>query len=422
MRVLILGGGGREHTLVWKIAQSPLVDQVYAMPGNAGMEDAAQLVPGDPEDCQQVVDAARDLEASLVVVGPEGPLAAGVIDRLQAEGIDAFGPQQGAARIESSKVFAKDLMRKYGIPTADYRVFDDPDAACEHLSKREMPTVVKADGLAAGKGAIVAHDESEAREAVDVLMRERRFGSAGDRVLIEDFLRGDEVSLLAITDGETTVPLIPAQDYKAAYDGDEGPNTGGMGARSPVPFFTEQLAAVVQEEILEATVRALANEGHKFCGVLYAGLMITESGPSVLEFNCRFGDPEAQVILPRMRSDLVELLVAASGADGSLKRAAENLRWREEAAVCVVAASGGYPVQYDKGKRIKGLDRIESDDDLVVFHAGTARQEGNWYTDGGRVLGVCGMGGDISSARGRAYDAMQQIQFDKMHYRTDIGC
>ena len=420
MRVLVLGSGGREHTLVWKIAQSPLVNQVYAMPGNAGMKGTAKLVDGDPQNPEEATAVAQDIDASLVVVGPEAPLAEGVTNELRKKHIPVFGPTRSAARIESSKVFAKNLMSKYDIPTADYRVFDDPDAASEHLRQRNLPAVVKADGLAAGKGAIPVDTLSEAEEAIDVLMRQRRFGEAGDRVIVEDFLRGEEVSLLAFTDGKKVIPLIAAQDYKAAYDGGQGPNTGGMGARSPVPFFDEQLASRTMQEILRPTVDALRQEGCPFSGVLYAGLMITDSGPEVLEFNCRFGDPEAQVILPRMQSDLVELLAAVAREDGDLSFAAENLRWREEAAVCVVAASGGYPVDYEKGKPITGLPANDGED-VVVFHAGTSQRQGQWVTDGGRVLGVCGLGSTLDNAREKAYEGIEKIEFEGKHYRTDIG-
>ena len=417
--IMVVGSGGREHSLVVSIAESPLVSRVVALPGSAGMASVAERVPGDAEDIEGVVKSAGDLGVDLVVVGPENPLAAGLVDALEKEGIAAFGPSQSAARIEASKVFAKDLMKTYGIPTAPYRVFSDFEAAAAHLGQRSFPAVIKADGLAAGKGVIVAADHDEAMEALSGIMVEKRFGSAGDRVLIEDFLTGEELSVMAITDGRALVTLAPSQDHKALLDGGEGPNTGGMGTFSPVSFYGEELADRVESEILRPTVEAMAREGAPFRGVLYAGLMITDEGPMVLEFNGRFGDPETQVVLPRMESDLVPLLLAASGAGGDLESLVRDLRWRGESAVCVVLASGGYPGSYETGRPIEGLDEML--DGVMAFHAGTDFRGGQWRTAGGRVLGLTALGLNMEEARRRVYSQIDRIRFRGMHYRTDIG-
>ncbi len=419
MDVMVVGGGGREHCLAASIAESPLVDRVTALPGSAGMSLVADRVPEDAGDIDAVVDAARTLEVDLVVVGPENPLAGGLVDALESEGIFAFGPPERAARIESSKVFAKDLMSKCGIPTAPYRVFSSFEEAAAHLEQRPLPAVIKADGLAAGKGVIVATDREEAARAISEIMVQRTFGSAGDRVLVEDFLTGEELSVMAITDGQTLVPLAPSQDHKALLDGGGGPNTGGMGAYSPVSFYGQELAARVESEILRPAVEAMAREGAPFRGVLYAGLMITDEGPMVLEFNCRFGDPEAQVVLPRMESDLVPLLLAASGAGGDLESLGEKLCWRRESAVCVVLASGGYPGRYETGLPIQGLD--DAGGGVRIFHAGTDLREGQWVTAGGRVLGVTALGEDLEGARRGAYAQIDRMGFAGMHYRRDIG-
>ena len=417
--IMVVGSGGREHSLVVSIAESPLVSRVVALPGSAGMTPVAERVPGDAEDIEGVVRSAGDLGVDLVVVGPENPLAAGLVDALEKEGISAFGPSQSAARIEASKVFAKDLMKKYGIPTAPYRVFSDVEEAAAHLGQRSFPAVIKADGLAAGKGVIVAADHDEAMEALSEIMVEKRFGSAGDRVLIEDFLTGEELSVMAITDGSTLVILAPSQDHKALLDGGQGPNTGGMGTFSPVSFYGEELAHRVESEILRPTVEAMAREGAPFRGVLYAGLMITDEGPMVLEFNGRFGDPETQVVLPRMESDLVPLLLAAAGVAGDLESQVRGLRWRSESAVCVVLASGGYPGSYETGLPIEGLDAML--DGVMAFHAGTDFRGGQWRTAGGRVLGLTALGRTMEEARAKVYRQIDRIRFSGMHYRTDIG-
>ncbi|MFO8060362.1 MAG: phosphoribosylamine--glycine ligase [Bacillota bacterium] len=419
MYVMVVGSGGREHCLVASVAGSPLVDRVAALPGNAGMSPPAELVAGDVGDIEGVVDAARSRGVDLVVVGPENPLVDGLVDALGEAGIAAFGPSADAARIEGSKVFAKDLMSKYGIPTAPYRVFSDFEEAAAHLEERPMPAVIKADGLAAGKGVIVAGDRDRAREALAEIMVERRFGPAGVRVLIEDCLAGEELSVMAITDGQTLVPLAPSQDHKALLDGDRGPNTGGMGAYSPVPFCGEKLSRRIESEILRPAVEAMAREGAPFRGVLYAGLMITEAGPMVLEFNCRFGDPETQVVLPRLESDLVPLLLAASGAGDDLADLERQVRWRSESTVCVVLASDGYPGSYQVGLPIEGLE--DPGEGVRVFHAGTRRCRGQWLTAGGRVVGVTALGDDLQRARSRVYRQIDRMGFSGMHYRTDIG-
>lgn len=417
--VMVVGSGGREHTLVSKIAESPLVGSVYALPGSDGMRGDAELIPGDAEDVKGVASIAREKDVGLVVVGPENPLAQGAVDALREVGIPAFGPDRRAARIESSKVFAKDLMSKYGIPSADYRVFSDHSDAVAHLQERPFPAVIKADGLAAGKGVTVAGDREEGLSALHDIMVERRFGSAGDRVIVEDCLVGEELSVMAVTDGVTVIPLEPAQDHKAVYEGDEGPNTGGMGAYSPVSLYDEELAERIRTGILQPTVEAMAQEGAPFRGVLYAGLMLTADGPMVLEFNCRFGDPETQVVLPRMESDLVPLLLASAGVRGDLGQLRDTMRWRGESAVCVVLASGGYPLEYETGVRIRGLDRVPPD--VILYHAGTRLQDGEWLTAGGRVLGVTVLGEDLEAARDRVYAEIDRISFSGMHYRRDIG-
>lgn len=419
MDVMVVGSGGREHTLVSKIAESPLVGTVYALPGSDGMRADAELVPGDVGDVVGITRAAVRKSVDLVVVGPENPLAEGIVDALRGKGVAAFGPDRRAARIESSKVFAKDLMHKYGIPAADYRVFSDHGEAAAHVEQRSFPAVIKADGLAAGKGVTVAATREEGLHALHEIMVERRFGSAGDRVIVEDCLVGEELSVMAVTDGVTVVPLEPAQDHKAAYDGDEGPNTGGMGAYSPVDLYNEELAECIRAEILQPTVEAMAAEEAVFRGILYAGLMLTKEGPKVLEFNCRFGDPETQVILPRMESDLVPLLLASAGVRDDLQDLGRTLSWRSESAVCVVLASGGYPLGYETGMTISGLDRLSPD--VILYHAGTRLKDGEWVTAGGRVLGVTVLGENLEAARDRAYAEIQRISFSGMHYRRDIG-
>ncbi|NDY42850.1 phosphoribosylamine--glycine ligase [Dissulfurirhabdus thermomarina] len=417
-KVLVVGSGGREHALCWKLAASPRVGEVLCAPGNAGIQRHARCVPVGATDLDGLVALARSEGVDLTVVGPEAPLAAGLVDRFQAEGLRAFGPARAAARLEASKVFTKDLMARAGIPSAGYRVFEDLGAALAHIAGIEtFPVVLKADGLAAGKGVIVARDRGEAEDAARLILEARAFGEAGRRLVVEDFLAGEEASFMAVTDGRTVLPLATSQDHKPVFDGDRGPNTGGMGAYSPAPVVTPAVFDAVMERIMRPTVAFMDREGCPYRGVLYGGLMIQEGEPRVLEFNCRFGDPEAQPILMRLRSDLMELFEAAEA--GRLDEV--RLEWDPRAAVCVVLASKGYPGGYEKGKVIHGLEEAAAMEDVMVFHAGTAMEDGRYVTAGGRVLGVTALGDDIQEAIHRAYQAVERISWEGMHYRTDIG-
>jgi len=415
MRVLVVGGGGREHALAWKIAQSPLVKKVYCAPGNAGTANVAENIEIPADNVNALLQFATVTGIGLTVVGPEQPLVKGIVDSFEESGLRVFGPSQRAAEIEGSKVFCKDLMKKYGIPTARYESFDSPDQV-KLFTKEDEPVVVKASGLAAGKGVILCSNSEEARSAVQSIMQEKAFGNAGNQVVIEEFLTGQEVSLLAFTDGKTVLPLDSAQDHKAAFDGDKGPNTGGMGAYSPAPVFTDELKQQVIDEIMIPTVRAMAKESRFYRGILYAGLMLTESGPKVLEFNARFGDPETQPIMMRIKNDIVPIFEAC--IDGILST--QTLQWKQEPTVCVVMAAKGYPDSYDKGKEITGLNSGENQQ-AVVFHAGTKLENGKVLTDGGRVLGVTAMGSDINQAIKNAYSVVDKIKWDGIHYRKDIG-
>jgi phosphoribosylamine--glycine ligase len=418
LRVLVLGGGGREHAIVWKLAQSQKVDRIYCIPGNAGIEELAVCKRMDiRSDFKGIASFVKEEGIELVVVGPESPLIAGIVDFLKEEGIRVFGPSMDAAKLEGSKAFAKEFMRSFGIPTADFEVFSDPSDAEKYVRGKGAPIVVKADGEAAGKGSIVARSVEEAVEAIRMIMVERVFGHSGDRIVVEEYLEGEEASMIALCDGENVLPLAPSQDHKRAYDGDLGPNTGGMGAYSPVPAISPELEKDILERIMIPTVRGMGRKGTRFVGVLYCGLMITERGPMVLEFNVRFGDPETQAIFPRMRSDLVDLIEAC--IDGKLR--GKGIDWDKKAAVCVVLASGGYPGSYEVGKRIYGVEEASAMEDVIVFHAGTSRRDGDLVTSGGRVLGVVGMGEDIPSAIRRSYEAVGKIRFEGMHYRRDIG-
>ena len=413
MNILVIGSGGREHALYWKLSESPQTEQIYAIPGNPGMGASAAIAL---DDHAAILRFAKEHEIGLVVVGPEVPLMNGLVDELEAAGIRAFGPRANAAEIEGSKSFAKDLMKKYGIPTARYEVFTAAEPARAYIRQEGVPIVVKADGLAAGKGVIVAMTEQEALDAVDAIMEDHSFGDAGARVVIEEFMEGEEASLLAFTDGTTIRPMISAQDHKRAYDGDRGPNTGGMGTYAPAPVMTPEMTERAVEEILKPTIAAMAKEGRVYRGCLYLGLMVTADGPKVVEFNARFGDPETQVVLPLLDSDLVAIMCAC--ADGTL--ADVPIRWKDGAAVCVVLASGGYPGHYEKGQEIHGLADAEAMGALV-FHAGTAMKDGKLVTNGGRVLGVVGRGADISSAVDAAYAAATKISFKDAYYRKDIA-
>ena len=415
MRVLVIGSGGREHALAWKIAQSPLVKKVFCAPGNAGTVNVAENIDIPSDNIDALLQFATVTGIGLTIVGPEQPLVKGLVDSFEESGLRVFGPSQRAAEIEGSKVFCKDLMKKYGIPTARYESFDSPDQV-KLFTKEDEPVVVKASGLAAGKGVILCSNAEEARSAVQSIMQEKAFGNAGDQVVVEEFLTGQEVSLLAFTDGKTVLPLDSAQDHKAAFDGDKGPNTGGMGAYSPALVFTEELKQQVIDEIMIPTVRAMAKEGRYYRGILYAGLMLTESGPKVLEFNARFGDPETQPIMMRIKNDIVPIFEAC--IDGTLAK--QSLQWRQEPTICVVMAAKGYPSSYEKGKEISGLNPDENRQ-AVVFHAGTKLENGKVLTNGGRVLGVTALGSDINQAIKNAYSAVDKIKWDGIHYRKDIG-
>lgn len=413
VNILVIGSGGREHALFWKLSESPQTERIYAIPGNPGMGEMTDIAVTDNA---AILQFAKEKDIGLVVVGPEVPLMNGLVDDLEAAGIPAFGPRANAAEIEGSKSFAKDLMKKYGIPTARYEVFAEAEAARAYIRSEGAPIVVKADGLAAGKGVVVAMTEQEALDAVDAIMEHNSFGDAGARVVIEEFMEGEEASLLAFTDGTVIRPMISAQDHKRAFDGDKGPNTGGMGTYAPAPVMTPELTERAVEEILKPTISAMKKEGRAYRGCLYLGLMITADGPKVVEFNARFGDPETQVVLPLLDGDLVQIMHACAG--GTL--ADVPIRWKDGAAVCVVLAAGGYPASYEKGNEIYGIGNAEKLGALV-FHAGTAKKNGKIVTNGGRVLGVVGMGKDIASAVQSAYDAVDQISFKGEYHRKDIA-
>jgi len=417
MKILIVGSGGREHALAWKIAQSSLADRIYCAPGNAGIAQIAECVDIEATDVDKLLRFAKAEGIGLTIPGTEECLSAGLTDRFEKAGLKVSGPTKAAAELESSKVFAKRLMRKHGIPTAEFRIFVEHRRAREYATELGPPMVVKADGLAKGKGVIVCESTDEALEAIDRIMVKREFGDAGKTVIVEECLVGEEVSILALTDGRAIVPLPTSQDHKAIYDGDKGPNTGGMGAYSPAPVVTDELAARIEREILIPTVHAMRVERKPFKGVLYAGLMITKRGPQVLEYNVRFGDPEAQPLLMRMNGDLVPTLLGV--AEGKLE--SSSVDWDKRAAVCVVMASGGYPGSYEKGKEITGLEKASEMDAVMVFHAGTAADNGKFVTNGGRVLGVTALGADVKSAIARAYEAVGTIHFEGAHYRKDIG-
>jgi len=417
MKVLVIGSGGREHTLVWKIKQSPKVSQVYCAPGNAGISRLTQCVNIDAENIEKLVDFAKKEKINLTLVGPELPLSRGIVNEFNKQGLRIFGPSKEAAEIESSKVFSKYLMKKHNIPTANYEVFQNSKKALDDIKKQTFPLVIKADGLAAGKGVFVVKNLLEAKDALGALMDEKQFGEAGRQVIIEEFLEGEEVSILAFCDGKTVVPMVSSQDHKKIFDNDQGPNTGGMGAYSPVPFYPDEFEKRVLEEILKPTIKGLQSEGKEYKGVLYAGLILTREGPKVLEFNARFGDPETQVILPRLKTDLIDILNAV--INNTLHKI--NIQWEDNAAVCVVVASGGYPGKYQKGKVISGLERLEKMKNTIAFHAGSKFQDNQVITSGGRVLGVTAWDETISKAKEKAYKAVKEIYFEDMYYRKDIA-
>jgi len=417
MKVLVIGSGGREHALVWKLSQSARVAKIYCAPGNGGIGGIAECIPIASDDVATLRDFAQRIAIDLTVVGPEAPLVAGIVDEFEQVGLRVFGPSGHAAELEGSKIFCKQLLQKYDIPTAPFEVFGETEAAKSYLRRQTVPIVVKADGLAAGKGVFVAGTIEEALEAVDRIMVQKEFGEAGHQIIIEECLTGQEASLMAFVDGREIAPMVPSQDHKRALDNDAGPNTGGMGAYSPVPVVTSEVFDMAVEQILRRTVSAMETEGRTYKGVLYAGLMLTPTGPQVLEYNCRFGDPETQVVLPRLESDIVDVLEAC--VDGDLASITPD--WSDKTALCVVMASGGYPAAYEKGKVIRGLEAAEQLEDVAVFHAGTARRDGHFVTAGGRVLGVTALGDGYGDAIDRAYQAVSLIHFEGAHYRNDIG-
>jgi len=424
MRIFVIGSGGREHALVWKIAQSKLADKIFCAPGNGGISETAECIDIKAEDIPALLDFAKKEKIDLTVVGPEAPLSQGIVDEFMHYKLRIFGPNRKAAQLEASKVFAKELMLKYKVPTAECRIFDDAEEAKKYIEKIGVPCVVKADGLAQGKGVIVAKNIDEARQAVTSIIQERIFGEAGNKVIVEDCLEGQEASIIVLTDTKEVIALASSQDHKRVFDEDKGSNTGGMGAYSPAPIVTQELFREILDRVVYRTIDGLVREGINYKGVLYAGIMLTKQGPKVLEFNVRFGDPETQAVLPRLKSDLVEMMLAASEQKLNLVR---TLDWDNRACVCVVCASSGYPGNYEKGKEIFGLDEAAKMKDAVVFHAGTKRvasrksQVASFITNGGRVLGVTGLGNTIKEAIDKTYQAVGKIHFEGMHYRRDIG-
>ncbi len=418
MDILVIGSGGREHAIVRKLRESPRVGKLYCAPGNGGIGADAECCAVNAMDKAGMLALAKEKAVDLVFVAPDDPLGAGMVDYLEAGGFLCFGPNQKAAAIESSKVFSKGLMKKYGIPTAGYEVFDNPAKALDYIkSQNKYPAVIKADGLAVGKGVTLAQNEAEAAQALHSLMEEKIFGDSGDQVVVEEFLTGPEVSVLAFTDGKAMCPMVSSMDHKRAFDGDQGPNTGGMGTISPSPFYTEDVAKECMERIFLPTMEAMNQEGRPFKGCLYFGLMLTPDGPKVIEFNSRFGDPETQVVLPRLKTDFAEIVEAVAK-----ERLSElDIQWAGEAAACVILASGGYPGSYEKGKEISGLDAKGQAEGVTVYHAGTTVQDGAYRTSGGRVLGVTALGADLDKALEKAYGAVEKIKFEGSFYRKDIG-
>ena len=418
MKILVIGSGGREHAIVRKLKESPLVEALYCAPGNGGISRDAECFPVNAMDKEGMLALAREKGADLVFVAPDDPLAAGMVDFLEAAGIPCFGPNAAAAQIEASKVFSKDLMKQYRIPTAGYEVFSDPKAALQYIREQgKYPAVIKADGLALGKGVVIAQNEEEAKEALHSIMEDKIFGESGAQVVVEEFLTGPEVSVLAFTDGKTLVPMVSSMDHKRAYDGDKGPNTGGMGTISPNPFYTEEVAKACMEQIFLPTMEAMNAEGRPFKGCLYFGLMLTQDGPKVIEYNSRFGDPETQVVLPRLDTDFAQIVEAVAQ-----ERLSElSIQWKKEASACVVIASGGYPGSYPKGLEISGLDENGQAQGVTVYHAGTKLEDGKFLTNGGRVLGVTALGETLEEALNKAYAAVEGITFDGAFYRRDIG-
>ena len=418
MRILVIGSGGREHALAWKIAQSKLCDKLFCAPGNAGIAQIAECINIQVEDIAGLLEFAEKEKIDLTVVGPEIPLSLGIVDEFSRYGFKIFGPNRAAARLEASKIFSKELMAKYKVPTPAFKIFDSLSEAQKYIDKIGAPCVVKADGLAAGKGVVVAKTISEAKQAATAMMQERVFGTSGNKIIVEECLEGEEASIIIITDSKEVVALAASQDHKRVFDNDSGPNTGGMGAYSPAPIVTPELFKEIMDRVIYPTINGLAKEGIDYRGVLYAGMMLTKEGPKTLEFNARFGDPETQAILPRLKSDLLEIMLAA--AERQLNRIGP-LEWDPRSCVCVVCAAGGYPGNYEKGKEISGLDKAAQMPDIVVFHAGTKLLNNKIISNGGRVLGVTGLGDTVRDAIDKTYAAVKEVNFQGMHYRSDIG-
>ena len=417
MNVLLVGSGGREHAIVWKSSQSEKIDKLYCAPGNAGISEDAICVPIGAMEFDKLIAFAKENAIDLTVIGMDDPLVGGIVDAFEAEGLRVFGPRKNAAIIEGSKAFSKELMKKYGIPTANYETFDNYDAAVAYVKDQDMPIVLKADGLALGKGVIICNTLMEALDGLKEIMVDKKFGASGNKVVIEEFLTGQEISVLSFCDGKTVKPMVSAQDHKRALDGDKGLNTGGMGTFSPSRIYTDEIAEECMKTIFQPTVDAMAKEGREFKGVLYFGLMLTEKGMRVIEYNARFGDPEAQVVLPRLKTDLIDVMEHC--IDGTLDEI--DVEWSNNAAVCVILASGGYPQSYEKGYEITGLDYVKGTNDLIAFHAGTALKDGKFVTNGGRVLGITGIGKTLDEAIVKAYKGVLLVDFEKKHFRKDIG-
>jgi len=417
MKLLVIGGGGREHAIVWKLKENEDITQIYCAPGNAGISRIAKCVDIKATEIEKLVSFAKENEIDFTVIGPDDPLALGITDAFLQAGLSVFGPRKNAAIIEYSKAYSKELMKKYNIPTAAYEIFDDYEKALAYAKKSNHPLVIKADGLALGKGVVICGDINESEAALKAMMIDGRFGASGHTVVIEEFLTGPEVTVLAFCDGKTVVPMVSSQDHKRAFDGDEGPNTGGMGAISPSPYYTPDVAKICADTIFKPTLNALIEENRPYTGIIYFGLMLTKNGPKVIEYNSRFGDPEAQAVLPRLETDLFTILKAC--VEQNLDKI--EIKWKQSAAVCVVLASGGYPLSYKTGYEITGLDTLENNKDLYVFQAGTALSGGKTITAGGRVLGVTAMGENTAAAAKAAYDGLAKIDFKDMHYRKDIG-
>lgn len=417
MKVLVVGNGGREHALVWKIYQSEKVDKIYVSPGNDGMTDLAERVDIAASDTKLLADWAKNHKIDLTVVGPEKPLVKGIVNEFEKRGLRIFGPNKLAARVEGSKVFAKNILKKHDIPTAEFEVFTEPEDAMKFLKKADYPLVIKAEGLAFGKGVVIATNKEQAEDAITKIMEDKIFGDAGSRIVIENFLEGQEISVMVFTDGKDFVPLEFAQDYKAVFDGDEGPNTGGMGSLSPIPFIDEKLKNRIINEILNPALHAFNEEGLNYKGILYINMILTDMGPEVLDFNARFGDPETQVLLPRMNTDIIDIFEKT--IDEQL--ADVEINWDKRSAVCVILTSAGYPLTFDTGREIQGLDKVNKYDNLLVFHAGTTKIGDKFYTAGGRVLGLTVLGEDLDDAINQIYEYIEEVNFEDMHYRTDIG-